>query len=168
MTIHQITEGTKTISMYDPAVRTAASADAEIRGQRRGYGKFKPTSEVVTVFVSTGNLWERHPAHEQAGHKRGEVMVGPGSVVTVALTPLIAERLEAKTLSLATPHQIERHEQQMKAQETAAVARFKERCREDYIRLCGSDEGFEAAFPSIRAQKVIDTRKELAFNIGVA
>lgn len=157
MTIHKTEEGGKPIALYDPQERNAASVEAELRGQRKGYSGWKPDlNTTVSVRAIPGeNVWERHGAHEQAGHVGGEVLIAQ-DILTVALTPLVCQKLEAKVLREATPNQIEMHQQKADAGRLAAAAAFKERCREEYQRLTGTDEGFEAAFPKIREKKFLD------------
>jgi hypothetical protein len=127
-------------------------------GQRNGYGKWKPgLHETVSVRATSGNtVWERHPAHKAAGHESGEVLISAQDVMSVALTPLVCQKLQEQALVEATPNQIELHKEKMHARQLAAVEAFKETCRQDYIKLTGGIDGFEAAFPRIREKKFLD------------
>lgn len=171
MTIHyRDDDDGKPVMLYDKAERNEASINAELRGKRCGHGKWKPAlAEIVTVRASGPNsgCWERHSAHKQAGHESGDVVIGVEPTV-VALTPLVCQKLEEKLLLEVTPNQIDAHKQKVVRRQQEAVAAFKERCRQDYIRVVGVEAGFEEAYPSIRAQRVIDARREAGFNLSAA
>lgn len=94
-------------------------------------------------------LYERHPAHATPDNSEGELTIADVPV-HCALTPRVAEKLNANLLVEITAAEFAEFQAAQLEKNKAARAARKEQARQNYIRaMGGTDTGFEAAWQEL-------------------